>query len=156
MTWDLTSYFPEFNGAEMLQFKEALRRDVETLKQSAAALAPLQDADTDAWEGILLRHEDLLRRMSHLGSYVGCLALSGRAPEAIQRRGGLARRAEIAVNRVARAVKETTGNVFTVHRENVLSGAQIPNRLREARGDEPGQSPGDRPRCRWNGVGATL
>src|SRR3990172_586477 len=82
MTWDLTSYFPEFNGAEMLQFKEALRQDVEALMQSAAALAPLQDANSDAWEGILLRHEDLLRRMSHLGSYVGCLASADARNEA--------------------------------------------------------------------------
>jgi len=137
MTWDLTSYFPEFNGAEMLQFKEALRRDVETLKQSAAALAPLQDANSDAWEGILLRHEDLLRRMSHLGSYVGCLASADARNEAyLKEEAALARqRAEIAKVKIEllRAVKETTEECFSrfIARTS-LSGAQnYLNRLRE-------------------------
>ncbi len=137
MTWDLTSYFPEFNGAEMLQFKEALRRDVETLKQSAAALAPLQDANTDGWEGILLRHEDLLRRMSHLGSYVGCLASADARNEAyLKEEAALARlRAEIAKvkTELLRAVKETTEECFSSFiARTSLSGAQnYLNRLRE-------------------------
>jgi len=137
MTWDLTSYFPEFNGAEMLQFKEALRQDVEALKQSAAALAPLQDANTDAWEGILLRHEDLLRRMSHLGSYVGCLASADARNEAyLKEEAALARlRAEIAKVKIEllRAVKETTQECFSSFiARTSLSGAQnYLNRLRE-------------------------
>jgi oligoendopeptidase F len=137
MTWDLTSYFPEFNGAEMLQFKEALRRDVETLKQSAAALAPLQDADTDAWEGILLRHEDLLRRMSHLGSYVGCLASADARNEAyLKEEAALARlRAEIAKVKIEllRAVKNSGNTIFASFTARPsLAGAQnYLNRLRE-------------------------
>ena len=137
MTWDLTSYFPEFNGAEMLQFKEALRRDVETLKQSAAALAPLQDADTDAWEGILLRHEDLLRRMSHLGSYVGCLASADARNEAyLKEEAGLARlRAEIAKVKIEllRAVKNSGDAIFAsfIARPSLAGAQNYLNRLRE-------------------------
>ena len=137
MTWDLTSYFPEFNGAEMLQFKEALRRDVETLKQSAAALAPLQDANSDAWEGILLRHEDLLRRMSHLGSYVGCLASADARNEAyLKEEAALARlRAEIAKVKIElrRAVKNSGDAIFASFTARPsLAGAQnYLNRLRE-------------------------
>jgi len=137
MTWDLTSYFPEFNGAEMLQFKEALRRDVETLKQSAAALAPLQDADTDAWEGILLRHEDLLRRMSHLGSYVGCLASADARNEAyLKEEAALARlRAEIAKVKIEllRAVKNSGDAIFAsfIARPSLAGAQNYLNRLRE-------------------------
>ena len=137
MTWDLTSYFPEFNGTEMLQFKEALRRDVETLKQSAAALAPLQDANTDAWEGILLRHEDLLRRISHLGSYVGCLASADARNEAyLKEEAALARlRAEITKVRIEllRAVEAATDEIFSSFATRAsLAGAQnYLNRLRE-------------------------
>jgi oligoendopeptidase F len=137
MTWDLTSYFPEFNGAEMLQFKEALRQDVEALKQSAAALAPLQDANTDAWEGILLRHEDLLRRMSHLGSYVGCLASADARNEAyLKEEAALARlRAEIAKVKIEllRAVKNSGDAIFASFTARPsLAGAQnYLNRLRE-------------------------
>jgi len=76
MTWDLTSYFPEFNGSEMLQFKEAIRADVAALQTAAAHLPALNSKSAPAWEEILLRNEDLSRRMSHLGSYIGCLAAS--------------------------------------------------------------------------------
>jgi oligoendopeptidase F len=137
MTWDLTSYFPEFNGAEMLQFKEALRQNVEALMQSAAALAPLQDANSHAWEGILLRHEDLLRRMSHLGSYVGCLASADARNEAyLKEEAALARlRAEIAKVKIEllRAVKNSSDEIFASFTARLrLAGAQnYLNRLRE-------------------------
>jgi oligoendopeptidase F len=75
-TWDLTSYFPEFNGPEMLQFKEALRRDIESLRDKAALLPILTDASLAGWEEVLARGEDLTRRMSHLSSYISCLASS--------------------------------------------------------------------------------
>ena len=42
MTWDLTSYFPAFNGPEMLQFKEAIRKDVAALQQRADGLADFE------------------------------------------------------------------------------------------------------------------
>jgi hypothetical protein len=74
MTWDLTSYFPAFDGPEMRQFKAGLQADIEMLKQQAGALAALDDENAGAWEEILLRNEELTRRMSHLGSYIGCLA----------------------------------------------------------------------------------
>jgi oligoendopeptidase F len=74
MNWDLSSYFPEFNGAEMLRFKEALRGDIAALQKRAAALSDLSCASAAAWEEVLLSGEDLTRRMSHLGSYIGCLA----------------------------------------------------------------------------------
>ena len=137
MTWDLTSYFPEFNGAEMLRFKEALRQDVEALKQSAAALAPLTEENAPAWETIFLRHEDLLRRMSHLGSYISCLASSDARNEAyLKEEAALARqRAEFAKVRIEllRAVKNSSDEIFALFiARPSLSGAQnYLNRLRE-------------------------
>ena len=62
MTWDLTSYFSEFNGAEMLQFKQVIRADVAALQQSAASLPVLSSQSVSAWEDILLRNEDISRR----------------------------------------------------------------------------------------------
>ena len=41
MTWDLTSYFPQFDGPEMRRFKEALRSDVASLREQAAALSSI-------------------------------------------------------------------------------------------------------------------
>jgi len=137
MTWDLTSYFPEFNGEEMLRFKEALRQDVEALKQSAAALAPLTEENVPAWETIFLRHEDLLRRMSHFGSYIGCLASSDARNEAyLKEEAALARqRAELAKVRIEllRAVKNSDEEIFASFTARPsLAGAQnYLNRLRE-------------------------
>ena len=73
MDWDLTSYFAEFNGPAMRQFKEALQRDMAAARQQAAALGPLAADNADAWEAIFLLAEGLIDRLSHLGSYLGCL-----------------------------------------------------------------------------------
>ena len=73
MDWDLTSYFAEFDGPAMRQFKEALQRDMAAARQQAAALAPLAADNADAWEAIFLLAEGLIDRLSHLGSYLGCL-----------------------------------------------------------------------------------
>src|SRR4026209_1312143 len=82
MTWDLTSYFPVFNGPEMAQFKAAIQNDVTALQSSAAGLAALTAQTALSWADILLRNEDLSRRMSHLSSYVSCLASSDARNEA--------------------------------------------------------------------------
>src|ERR1051325_10468991 len=76
MTWDLSSYFPQFNGPEMIRFKEDLKADIAALTQQAARAASLSDATAGDWEQVILRSEDVSRRMSHLSSYVGCLAAS--------------------------------------------------------------------------------
>jgi oligoendopeptidase F len=137
MTWDLTSYFPTFNGPEMLQFKEAIQSDVATLQQSAAALPSLTAESAPAWVDILLRNEDLSRRMSHLGSYVGCLASSDARNEAyLKEEGELTRtRADLAKVRIEllRAVKPAPDEVFAafVARPQMSGAANYLKRLRE-------------------------
>jgi oligoendopeptidase F len=137
MTWDLTSYFPAFNGAEMLQFKEALRQDVAVLQKAAAALPGLHSASEADWEAILLRHEDILRRMSHLSSYVGCLASSDARNEAYLKQEAelTLLRAEIAKIRIEflRAFKGADAACFAaLIARPALSGAEnYLNRLRE-------------------------
>ena len=137
MTWDLTSYFPAFNGAEMLQFKEAMRSDVATLQQAAAALPVLAAESAPDWETLLLRHEDVMRRMSHLGSYVGCLASSdARNEDYLKEEAALTRmRAEIAKIRIEflRALKESDEKSFAALKARpALHGADnYLNRLRE-------------------------
>jgi oligoendopeptidase F len=117
MTWDLTSYFPEFNGREMLQFKEALGHDVANLKEFAASLPPLAEESAAGWEHVLVRHEDLSRRMSHLSSYVNCLAASDARNESYaQEEAALTcMRAEVGKIRIEllRALKEAGDQVFS-------------------------------------------
>jgi oligoendopeptidase F len=137
MTWDLTSYFPEFNGAEMRQFKEAIRADITALQQNAAGLPALDSESAPAWEEILLRNEDLARRMSHLGSYIGCLASSDARNEAyLKEEAELTRtRAELAKLRIEllRALKAASDELFAAFiARPKLDGAQnYLHRLRE-------------------------
>ena len=137
MTWDLTSYFPEFDGAEMRGFKEAIRADISALIQAAAELPELNESSAAAWEDILLRSEGLSRRMSHLGSYVSCLASSdGRNEAYLREEAEITRvRAELAKVRIEllRAFKNVSDATFAeLSARPSLAGAQnYLNRLRE-------------------------
>jgi len=137
MNWDLTSYFPQFDGPEMRRFKEALRRDIASLKDRAASLLPLNDENASGWEDVLTRNEALTRRMSHLSSYVSCLAASdGRNEDYLKEEATLASmRAELAKVRVEllRGVKETPDEIFASFiAQRSLDGAQnYLKRLRE-------------------------
>ena len=82
MNWDLTSYFPAFNGPEMAQFKKALDGDTQDLLSRAKMLAPLVDDNVDAWEEVFLQCENLFTRLRHIGSYVGCLTAADARNEA--------------------------------------------------------------------------
>ena len=129
MSWDLASYFPEFNGAQMLQFKETLRRDIGSLKDKAVCLDTLTAASAAAWEEVLISGEDLTRRMSHLGSYIGCLASADAHNEDFLREeAALTRlRAEFAKLRIQylRAFKGATDETFAAFLARpLLAGAE--------------------------------
>ena len=100
----------------MLQFKAAIRADVAALQQTAASLPTLTTQSATDWEEILMRNEDISRRMSHLGSYVGCFASSDARNESYQKEEAeLTRtRAELAKVRIEllRAFKATEDDVF--------------------------------------------
>jgi oligoendopeptidase F len=140
MTWDLSSYFSEFNGPEMLQFKEGIRNDISSLSQVAGRLPVLNAESMSAWEDVLLRNEDLSRRMSHLSSYVGCLASSDAYNEAyLKEEAELIRtRAELAKVRIEllRAFKGSSTEAFAeLTAQPSLAGAEnYLSRLREEAG----------------------
>ncbi|MFC1679769.1 hypothetical protein ACFL2T_06115 [Elusimicrobiota bacterium] len=71
--WDLTSFFPKFNGSEMTEFKGKLYSDIAELQRRAASLDPLSKDTASEWEELALAAEDFDARLGHLGSYVGCL-----------------------------------------------------------------------------------
>lgn len=73
VTWDLTSFFPEFNGPQMREYKQKLNDDIKQLQMDAAELEPLAADTADEWESIILRTEDLEARLTHIFAYVGCL-----------------------------------------------------------------------------------
>ena len=74
LVWDLNSYFKEFNGPEMMAFKDTLRTEMAQLQKEAAALDALSAATADAWADLIVRSEDWSVRYYHISSYVGCLS----------------------------------------------------------------------------------
>lgn len=74
MNWDLTSYFPEFDGSEMREFKDELQSDIKSLRGKATSLLSLDDSNQKEWEEVFLMSEVIMKRYSHLSSYVGCLS----------------------------------------------------------------------------------
>ncbi|OGR52285.1 MAG: hypothetical protein A2049_01080 [Elusimicrobia bacterium GWA2_62_23] len=71
--WDLTSYFPAFNGPEMIKFKRQLSADIAALQKKAAKMAPLSAKTAGDWEKLLLAAENVETRLGHIFSYAGCL-----------------------------------------------------------------------------------
>lgn len=116
MNWDLTSYFPKFDGPEMVQFKKSLKKEIEEILTIAVILDPLKEDNQAEWEKIFIRSENILTRLSHLKSYVGCLASTDACNEAYLREE--ARIVQISaefsklVVQLQRAIKETTKEIF--------------------------------------------
>ncbi|MFO0548103.1 MAG: M3 family oligoendopeptidase [Polyangiaceae bacterium] len=81
LRWDLTAYFPSFDSPARVEFEARLDEDVATLVREASALGELSEATADAWASVIARYEDLLARLGHLSSYVGCLAAADAADE---------------------------------------------------------------------------
>ncbi len=80
--WDLTSYFPAFNGPEMAAFKKKLAADISSLQKKAAGLAPLSAKTAGQWEKLILAAENAGMRLGHVFSYVGCLSAAHADSEA--------------------------------------------------------------------------
>jgi oligoendopeptidase F len=90
-TWDLTGYFPEFDGRAYRAFKQALGQELATQLTGAAHLAPLESGNIKDWAALFLAWEDLGARLTHLVSYLDCLSAADAASEAFQKeRAGLA------------------------------------------------------------------
>jgi len=85
MNWDLSSYFPSPDHADTAAFKQKLKTDLATLLKQASKLESLATSNLDTWEEALLASEDILRRASHLGSYLGCLTSADTANEAFRK-----------------------------------------------------------------------
>ena len=138
MNWDLTSYFPEFNGPEMVQFKETLQKDITELQDTAAVLAPLEAGNLTAWESIFIHSEDIFARLWHFDSYVGCLTAADARNEAYQKEAGAVAQISAEFEKVKaelqRTLKETSAGVFEsfVSREAFADVRCYLNRMRRA------------------------
>jgi len=116
MNWDLTSFFPEFNGKEMKSFKKTVEKEIAEFSEKAGALSPLDAKNAGMWEEIFLKSEEIMARLSHLGSYIGCLAAADAANEEYQKEEAhlallAASFAKLEIE-LLRAVKETPDDAF--------------------------------------------
>jgi len=140
VVWDLTSYFHEFNDAEMRAFKEQLRADIAKLQERAAGLNPLSEETSAAWEEVVLLAEDLEVRLSHIFSYVGCLGAADAADERYSQEEAALARLMAEYNKftidVLRAFKDVDDGVFDafIAREGIQGAEHALRRLRERAG----------------------
>lgn len=130
MNWDLSDYFPEFDGPERRRFSEQLAVDVDALAERAKAIDGLGPDNLAEWEAVFVEYEGLGARLSHLGSYVGAVASCDARNEAYRREEGhlavlYARFEKLAVQ-LTRALHGTSDEVFEafVNRDQ-LAGARF-------------------------------
>ncbi len=76
--WSLSSYFDSFASARRQEHEAALAHDLEALAARAAAQPGFDEA---TWLSVVLASEELEQRLSHLSSYVGCLAAADGSSE---------------------------------------------------------------------------
>lgn len=76
MDWDLSPYFPSFEGPERASFLTGLETDFRALSEQASALGPLGEPNGHAWAQWTRSLEDLAARVGHHASYIACLAAS--------------------------------------------------------------------------------
>jgi len=114
--WDLTGYFPAFNGPEMLKFKARLAADISALQKKASKLAPLSPKTAADWEKLLLGAENAETRLKHIISYVACLESANAADDRYAAESGklsslAAEYSKVGVD-VLRAFKDVPEKVF--------------------------------------------
>lgn len=82
--WDLTAFFPAFDGPDYRDFKEQLAADLVSRTKTAAALADLAPGNASEWAMHFSAYENIGARLTHLGSYLGCLSSGDAANERYQ------------------------------------------------------------------------
>lgn len=127
--WDLTSFFPTFNGTEMLSFKAKVIDDIHLLLKAAESLKELQKDNFADWESIVLQYEDVSSRLSHIYGYVECCAsCDATNEEYLKEEAALSRlqadmtKVEVEIVRALRAVSDSDFDSFIAR--PALDGAQ--------------------------------
>lgn len=114
--WNLESYFPEFNGSEMIEFKKNLQNDIKSLTQTAVSLPALDKNNMDQWEDVVVKCEDILARFSHLSSYIGCLCANDAHNEDYQKEAAAESVLSADYDKIhielLRAIKETPDELY--------------------------------------------
>lgn len=79
--WDLTAFFPYFNSPGFIEYRQALRCDVEQLLGEMHEIGNLNRKTMASWEKLILRWETLMVRMGHFSTYIDLLSATDSANE---------------------------------------------------------------------------
>ena len=85
IVWDMQTYFPGFDSKERVEFKEAIINEIETQKNIAADLQPVNSNNLEQWEKFIIRNENLTKNISHYFSYISCLSAAHANDEKIKK-----------------------------------------------------------------------
>jgi oligoendopeptidase F len=114
--WDMTPYFPEFDGSAYRKFRASLIADVANLLGEVRSAAPLSDETCSRWAALLVRLEEIASRSAHLHSYLGCLGAADARDEGIQCEAAAAAVLGAEISKIFVAVRavfrEVEGDVF--------------------------------------------
>jgi oligoendopeptidase F len=114
--WDLSGYFPAFDGTAFRTFRDLLTADVARLAERAEALGAFGPSTADRWESWILDLEDAAARAEHLRSYLECLESADAGDEAYRAAGAaqalLDAGLEKAESVFVQAIRNTPGRVF--------------------------------------------
>jgi oligoendopeptidase F len=83
--WDLTSYFPLFDGPAYQEHRHRLEQGLRSLEEKGGSLGAISAGTLAAWVELLLDTEGLVVEYSHLASYLGCLVAADSLNEAYKR-----------------------------------------------------------------------
>lgn len=83
--WDMTSYFPSFDGTEYRAFRSRIADDTDALQREVESLPAIAPASTAQWADFLSRLEDVSCRSNHLAGYLGCLGAADSRDEDVGR-----------------------------------------------------------------------
>ena len=83
--WDLTTYFPSFDGPEYRAHLDRLTESLAGFEKNARNLGVLPKENLEAWIEMFLRNEKIVVEYSHLNSYAGCLTAADATNQAYKR-----------------------------------------------------------------------
>jgi len=112
VSWDLTPFFPSFDGPEYRAFRAQLAGDLAALLSDARALGALESGRLGDWAVLLVRLEDATARSAHVASYLACLSSADSRDETVAR--------EVASTAAARAEQE---KVYVLVRDAVRAAS---------------------------------
>jgi len=81
-TWDLTTYFPTFDGPEYRAFRRRIEERLDSLGPRGAAIGELSPSNAHDWAAWIVELEAIVRDAWHLSSYIGCLCSADSRNEA--------------------------------------------------------------------------